>query len=511
MTETQIPVEKVWEGMPVGPPGERPATNGHPTDRTPPHDAAAERAVLGAAILKPDLVPELAGILGDDDFYDPANSAVWDAILDRHIEGQPIDPVLLARDVGQHRSLAGHGGPLYLHTLIQDVPAVASATHYARAVADRANERKTVELGTWLVQAGHGGTDPAGVRERLETHLAKQGAPGGGTRYDQLLAALLDADGLKSIRPPEPLIGGYIVRDSLTWLQGKPGHGKSFVAIDWACSVATGQPWRGAPVHQGTVLYIIAEGAAGISLRVDAWRDAHGTYNLDRLKFLPVPVQFLVQVDHDALKRLVAEIQPVMVVIDTQARVTVGAEENSSRDMGMFVAAADAIREASGACVLVVHHEGRGGEHLRGSTAMEGAATTIVRASKDGPLVYLECKKQKDDDEFLEITMRLVRLGESAVLSHETIGMASIVTETEHQLIATLRDSFGPEGVATSVLREAAGLPKTTYYRALRTLEGRGVVRNISTTSRPLYVLTSTAGPDGQQSLNVTEEDPDDD
>jgi hypothetical protein len=310
-------------------------------------------------------------------------------------------------------------------------------------------------------------------------------------RYQQLRAALLDDDGLRNIPPPTPLVAGTIYRDSLTWLQGKPGHAKSFAAVDITCCVASGQDWHERPVHQGVVLYLIAEGASGLGPRVDAWKAAHGVQHLEDAWFLPVAVQFLNDVDLAALRRLVHELQPVLVVIDTQARVTVGAEENSSRDMGIFVEAADVIRQASRACVLVVHHEGRAGEHMRGSTALEGAATTIVRASKDGPMVYLSCKKQKDEEEFPEIPLRLFRLGESAILSHEGLGLGHVVTESETQLIDTLRDHFGTEGAGTTKLLAASGVAKTSFYRALKVLVTRDVVRNVGSTPRPVYVLTA--------------------
>jgi RecA-family ATPase len=111
--------------------------------------------------------------------------------------------------------------------------------------------------------------------------------------------------------------------------------------------------------------------------------------------FLPVPVQMLGNVDVAAFGQLLVDLQPTLLILDTQARVTVGAEENSSRDMGQFVDALDELRSHSGACILVVHHEPRNGENLRGSTALEGAATTIIRVSKDGNVVELTNPKQK--------------------------------------------------------------------------------------------------------------------
>lgn len=43
------------------------------------------------------------------------------------------------------------------------------------------------------------------------------------------------------------------------------------------------------------------------------------------------PVQFLGAIDLAAVITLAGDLQPVLIVIDTQARVTVGADENSAR------------------------------------------------------------------------------------------------------------------------------------------------------------------------------------
>ena len=81
------------------------------------------------------------------------------------------------------------------------------------------------------------------------------------------------------------------------------------------------------------MLYLIAEGASGIALRVDAWSLANGT-EPDNALFWPVPVQMMESVDVAAFAQLLAELQPALLILDTQARVTVGAEEKSFREMG---------------------------------------------------------------------------------------------------------------------------------------------------------------------------------
>src|SRR5438034_1345408 len=84
----------------------------------------------------------------------------------------------------------------------------------------------------------------------------------------------------------------------------------------------------------------------------------------------------------------------LLVGVDTLARCFVGGEENSAKDMGLFVAGLDRLRAATGAAVLVVHHTGRESGRERGSTALSGAVDTLMvieRHPKDGSR-WLKCK-----------------------------------------------------------------------------------------------------------------------
>ncbi|MGH3499767.1 MAG: AAA family ATPase [Nocardioidaceae bacterium] len=308
-------------------------------------------------------------------------------------------------------------------------------------------------------------------------------------RYLELRSKLLDVAGLRNIPAPIPLVDNYLYRDSLAWLGGKPGHAKSFIGVDIACSIGAGHDWHGHKVSQGKVLYLIAEGASGLSLRVDAWSVANGTH-VEGVLFLPTPVQMLDDIDGPAFATLLADLRPSMVVLDTQARVTVGAEENSSKDMGQLVDTLERLREASRACILVVHHEARNGENLRGSTALEGAATTILRSVKDGDAVTITTAKQKDAPEQGDLTLALRQVASSAYLSHEGF-IGSMMTESENWILTVLRQSFGTRGAGKTELREACDLPKSSWYRAINSVVTKGLVLQEKEGQRIVYRLAA--------------------
>jgi hypothetical protein len=300
---------------------------------------------------------------------------------------------------------------------------------------------------------------------------------------DRLRAALLDSARLGDVPQPEPLIDGVIYRDSLVWVQGKSGDGKSFVALDAAGCVGTGQQWQLHPVKQGLVLYIVAEGVSGMRWRVRAWEKAMGV-TMTGVQWLPMPVQADLDEQWTALVDLARELKPALIVVDTQARVTVGMEENAAKDMGVFVDQLERLRKASGACILVVHHQGRNGEHMRGSTALEGAATTVIRVVKEENEITLSCLKQKDAEPFDDIQLRLVPTGDSATLMPSDGGGRAGQNSAAMKMARKWWELFGTDLVTESKVVGAEVATKPTFYRNVKELVRSGLVHKDTDSAR---------------------------
>jgi RecA-family ATPase len=202
-------------------------------------------------------------------------------------------------------------------------------------------------------------------------------------RYRELRARLVDADGLRKLPPPPPLIEGWLFENTLAWIQGKWGNAKSFLAVDIGCCVATGTSWHGHAVTQGPSA---VSDRRGCERHFPACRCLGGCQRSrgheNHLPACPGTAGQARGVDVAAFRMLLDEIRPKLTIIDTQARVTVGAEENSSKDMGLFVDALEILRLASGSTMLPVHHEPRNGDNLRGSIALEGAAESILQQGR---------------------------------------------------------------------------------------------------------------------------------
>jgi hypothetical protein len=305
------------------------------------------------------------------------------------------------------------------------------------------------------------------------------------TLVDFLRSHLLTTDTLDTIPDPEPLIGSEVLFiDTLNWLVGKPGDGKSFVALDLAGCVATGIRWHGHSVRQGRVLYIAAEGVRGVKRRVRAWEHKHGA-KMAGVDFLPFPVQSTNGGHWDALVGLAAEVDYTLIVVDTQARVTVGVEENSNKEMGTFVHQAERLRQASAACTILVHHTGAGSERGRGATTLDGALTTIMLCEKSGSVITLKCQKNKDAPQWDSFEFQLIPQVQSAVLvATVNIGTDLIRSVPPEMMRTALKwwTTYGTEWHGSKDLEEATDLPRQTFSRHRRELARMGYVEAMGTT-----------------------------
>ncbi|MFC7529128.1 DUF3987 domain-containing protein [Actinoplanes sp. GCM10030250] len=143
------------------------------------YDLAAEQAVIGAALLAPNLMQDLAAALTSEDFYRPTHGRLWSAMCEMHAAGIPTDPITVATHVAESGDLARMGGVPYLHTLLEAVPTAANAGHYAGIVADLAKRRKVADLGSQLTRLAASGADAAELVATGRAMLDDAEVPGG--------------------------------------------------------------------------------------------------------------------------------------------------------------------------------------------------------------------------------------------------------------------------------------------------------------------------------------------
>jgi AAA domain len=309
--------------------------------------------------------------------------------------------------------------------------------------------------------------------------------------YDSTNFDLVSAGDLLTYPDPVWLMDGIVPERGLVGLYGKPSAGKSFVALDWACSIALGRDWLGHHVSRAPVIYIAAEGSAGMQKRLRAWMAHNSVYNdIPGLYFLLEPLyvreQGVVEAFLDKLES--EDLYPGLVVVDTLSRSFGGGEENASEDMGLFVDSVTKLAQGRNMASLVIHHVNATAGRERGHTAFRGAADAMFRcdaahtAQGQLELVTLTNDKQKDIAELSPIYLM-----PQAVASH---GIESLVlvpapppsasaSKGHKAAIAHIPDkasmllvlSASENGRLTgNEWRFASHVPKATFYRRVRQL-----------------------------------------
>lgn len=381
--------------------------------RTPPHDLVTERAVLASCMFDPTCWQRAAQIIDRFDFYRPAHQMIWDLMGQQlsHEPPLPIDPIALRAEIDKLGMLRQVDNGNYLFEISSTL--TGEVEYNAGILAEKGRLRREYEFALHIRDLVLRGVDGATILQKITEFQQQEQQRAGGPRktgVEAMLAELLDSAALDNLPALEPLVGDLLHRDTLARIIGPSGHMKSFVVIDIAAHVGTGRPWHGQQVSQGPVVYLVAEGARGIRKRVRAW-ERHHRVRMDNVWFLPRPVQAL---DPEWLTLIEAcrKVQPALIVIDTQARVSVGVEENSAKELGLVIDRMEQLRAATGSCVLLIHHTGHIGDHGRGSTSAKGALQSELHVSKKGDkasdtVVTLKTGKQKDDDNESDIDFRV--------------------------------------------------------------------------------------------------------
>lgn len=279
---------------------------------------------------------------------------------------------------------------------------------------------------------------------------------------------LIHASKLGSLRPLEWLVPGEIPARGLTVLFGPSGAGKSFVALNYALMVA----------QDKTVVYIAAEGETGYEDRVKAWL-AHNNKGCGNLYFY---TESLAMLDNQAVFGFIDTVRdqnPDLIVIDTLARCLLGGDENSSKDMGLFIESCAIMQRELKSAVLVVHHTGKKGASERGSSALRAGCDSMIELKNDDEVITLVSSKSKDARPFekrhlqrLEIKLDEGRTSCVVVPSTRRIDIKDgNLTPTQRSVLETLNlETFVAAGAKSTAIRDVIEIAPSTLYSTLSNL-----------------------------------------
>jgi hypothetical protein len=234
---------------------------------------------------------------------------------------------------------------------------------------------------------------------------------GGKTEIREPRFQLIPFDRLRPLTKPAYLVKDIIPRTGIVVVWGPPKCGKSFWMTTTMLHVALGWEYRGHKVVKGAVVYCAFEGQDGYGQRAEAFRQHHLPEDADPVPFYLVAAQMNLVKDHasliEAIKLQLGATVPVAVVLDTLNRSLHGSE-SEDKDMGAYVHAATAIREAFNCAVIIIHHCGVSGDRPRGHTSLTGAADAQIAVKRDSAgYVIATVEWMKDGPEGTTIASRL--------------------------------------------------------------------------------------------------------
>jgi AAA domain len=211
------------------------------------------------------------------------------------------------------------------------------------------------------------------------------------------------------------LVKGLIPRTGLVVVWGPPKCGKSFWTFDLVLHVALGREYRGRRVQQGPVVYCAFEGGGGYPARAEAFRQKYLPEDSAPFDFFLLDAQIdLVKDQPDIVAAIRAQsASPACVVLDTLNRSLAGSESND-KDMAFYIRAADAIREAFGCVVIIVHHCGVDDSRPRGHTSLTGAVDAQLAARRDAAenvLVTVEWMKDGAEGDVIASRLERIEIG----------------------------------------------------------------------------------------------------
>ena len=295
------------------------------------------------------------------------------------------------------------------------------------------------------------------------------------------------ASDIPDIQPSNYLIKSLLGAGEMSVIYGASGDGKSFFTLDLCLHVATGKAWRDHRTKPCGVIYLAGEGQASFARRIVAAL-GHLQIQAAPILFIPVSLPLTDPAIIEKIERVAheqfTEIPLGLIVSDTLARNFGAGDENSSQDMGRYIAASDRLRQSTGAHILHVHHTGKDTtKGARGSYSLTAAADTVIEISRSDGLRTAEIKKLRDgdSDQSYGFSLRQVALGDddegdpitSCVVETQdicTMNKRKKLNERQQVWFDTIRSSITDQGEIGHISADMGPVKKiarATLYQAL--------------------------------------------
>ena len=361
-------------------------------ETVPPHNIEIEQALLGGILVNNHVAEEVEGLVGPEDFYDPFHGQILEIINQLMARGSPASPITI-RDYLDEQGIEELGRSVteYLADLAASATAPLFCTRYAEMIRDYAQRRKLVEIAAQIRDAtvsGDAGLTARHQIEAAEEALFKISGDTGraGPRQINAVTAdfLSDLDDIRSGRALgvptglldlDKILGGLFAPD-LIIIAGRPGMGKSAIAVNIIRHIAENSGWAVLfsieMAGRQIVERLIADGA---NVPVDAMRRG----GVDETQMQSVSGEALrvagLNIIIDDAAKTVAEIRTrsrrlhrkyglrVIVIDYLQLMVGGGSGENRTQEIAIITAALKGIAKDLGVPVIALSQLNRGVEN----------------------------------------------------------------------------------------------------------------------------------------------------
>jgi hypothetical protein len=267
-------------------------------------------------------------------------------------------------------------------------------------------------------------------------------------------------------------------------LGGEPKCCKSFLALDIAVSVASGQPClRQYPVpRSGKVLLFPAED----SLSVVRQR-LEGIAGAAQVPFEALPVEVITApslrldtpADRQRLANTVQQFQPRLLILDPLIRLH-RVDENDATQIAALLSFLRQLQRQFQVAVLLVHHarkdssSSRPGQALRGSSELHGWGDSNLYLRRRGSQLTLSTEHRAAPSQD-HIPLHLTQPGPALALIGATDVAADPPLESVAQRVRRVLADL-KEPISVQRLRQLCGLRTSTVCAALAQLSDQGLV-----------------------------------
>lgn len=121
-------------------------------ERSLPHSAESERAILGGILLDNALISQAIELLRPEDFYAPSHRRIYTAMIALFERGGEIDPILIGEELKKENALESVGGISFITNLTYGLPHSTNIAHYAKVVRGKSMLRQLIRAANKITQ-----------------------------------------------------------------------------------------------------------------------------------------------------------------------------------------------------------------------------------------------------------------------------------------------------------------------------------------------------------------------